>query len=269
MPKREAKSLIQISFIIPAFERSILLQKTLVSILKDKTLTKEIIVIDDASKTPLSNIFSNKFPAVKFIRLDKNSGPGAARNIGLSKAKGDYICFLDSDDLLSKNFCSMMLEHSKKYRLPVLCLSQAILPDNLNSTEKLTYYLINWLRNMTLIYLYLFNDKKLSQEAFFGAALSRMIFPRKNIYKLKFDTSMRSCEDWHFLIRLMKNTSVIILPKKLVGYRFSRNSLTHTGKKEVGWSAYDAVVQMLPQNLQKTFFIRSFKLYKNIFSHIL
>lgn len=91
-----------ISIIIPVFNRPQLLEEALASISVQKYRHFEVIVIDDGSTEPIGQVvetFQTKNDIlVHFIRQG-NAGPGAARNRGLDVAKGDFIAFLDSDDL--------------------------------------------------------------------------------------------------------------------------------------------------------------------------
>lgn len=88
------------SVIIPVYNREELITSTIESILNQKYKNFEIIVIDDGS-TDRSLLEIQKYSGLKNFRFKsiKNSGgPAKPRNIGISMAKGDYICFLDSDD---------------------------------------------------------------------------------------------------------------------------------------------------------------------------
>lgn len=91
----------KISVIIPTYNRKHLLAKTIESIIHQSFKSIEIIIVDDHSTDGtyewLEKNYRNK---VKLCKND-NRGPGAARNTGLLIAKGDYIQFFDSDDLLS------------------------------------------------------------------------------------------------------------------------------------------------------------------------
>ncbi len=57
----------------------------------------EVIVVDDCSDLDLEKKVREQYPKLVFYRLRKNRGPGAARNLGISLAKGQYLAFIDSD----------------------------------------------------------------------------------------------------------------------------------------------------------------------------
>jgi glycosyltransferase involved in cell wall biosynthesis len=91
-----------VSVIIPVYNRSKLLGEALSSISAQKYRHFEVIIIDDGSVEAIDQVVENFKNAndaqVIFIR-QANAGPGAARNRGLAAAHGDFVAFLDSDDL--------------------------------------------------------------------------------------------------------------------------------------------------------------------------
>src|SRR5690625_5001957 len=94
---------IQYSVIIPHYNDPIRLERLLKSIPVKRT-DIQIIVVDDCSpnQKELLNL-KNKYPQVEWYNTKKNSGAGAARNIGLAHVKGDYLLFADSDDQFTAN----------------------------------------------------------------------------------------------------------------------------------------------------------------------
>lgn len=100
-----------ISVVIPCFNNSKTLEQSIRSVLnQDVTCSIEIIIVDDCS-SDLEDIISiideitseNIKYEIKLVTSNKNRGGGASRNIGISIAQGDYIAFLDADDIWFKN----------------------------------------------------------------------------------------------------------------------------------------------------------------------
>jgi len=86
------------SAVIPTFNRSHLLQATLESVFAQTFTDYEIIVVDDGSTDDTQEMVKSYGKRVQFF-CQENAGPGAARNLGVSHARGEYVAFLDSDDL--------------------------------------------------------------------------------------------------------------------------------------------------------------------------
>jgi glycosyltransferase involved in cell wall biosynthesis len=98
-----------ISIIIPIWNTGTILSETIDSIKESAPF--EIILVDDGStdKPTLRTIDKYKhYPNLKIIH-QPNSGTTAARITGVNASIGDYLLFLDSDDLIEKNFCTKML----------------------------------------------------------------------------------------------------------------------------------------------------------------
>lgn len=89
-----------VSIIIPVYNAERFIRQTIESIKKQTYKNWEAIFIDDCSEDKSAEIIkkevSNK---IKLIKLNENSGPAIARNVGLEETRGEYVCFLDADDL--------------------------------------------------------------------------------------------------------------------------------------------------------------------------
>lgn len=86
-----------VSVIIPTWNREKVIEKALKSVYSQSRPADEVIVIDDGSTDNTQAIIEAQFPQTRYI-YQKNRGVSAARNRGISKAKGEWIAFLDSDD---------------------------------------------------------------------------------------------------------------------------------------------------------------------------
>lgn len=96
----------KVSIITPAFNASHYISETITSV-QDQTFTDwEMIIVDDCSKDntyELACSFSEKDKRIRVIKREKNGGVAAARNTALEAATGDFIAFLDSDDIWMPN----------------------------------------------------------------------------------------------------------------------------------------------------------------------
>ncbi|MBI5417120.1 glycosyltransferase family 2 protein [Candidatus Poribacteria bacterium] len=98
-----------ISVIIPVYNSESTLENCLNNIFMQNYTDYEVIVVDDYSKDNSKEI-SLKFNC-KLIELDKNKGAAAARNRGVKEAKGEIICFTDSDCLVPKDWLNKIVKH--------------------------------------------------------------------------------------------------------------------------------------------------------------
>ena len=85
------------SVIIPLYNRRSLVTEAIDSVLAQEYQDFELIVVDDGSTDGGPDVVAGYGERVKLLRQE-NQGPGAARNLGLKHASGDYVAFLDSDD---------------------------------------------------------------------------------------------------------------------------------------------------------------------------
>lgn len=92
-----------VSVIIPTYNSARYLQETIQSVLSQSWQNFEVIVVDDGStdNTPeiLRGIRSDK---IQYFRQDNSGGPSKPRNVGIRRARGKYVAFFDSDDLMAK-----------------------------------------------------------------------------------------------------------------------------------------------------------------------
>jgi len=102
-PTRESGAPLLVSAIIPVFNRSDMLGEAVASVLAQTHRPIEVLIVDDGSTDACPLVAAELAAAhpdiVRILRQD-NAGPGAARNLGLRHARGEFIQYLDSDDLL-------------------------------------------------------------------------------------------------------------------------------------------------------------------------
>lgn len=107
----------KVSIIIPAFNAEKWIRYSIESALNQTWRWKEVIIVDDGSKDATLKIAkSYEAPNVRVIATE-NRGASSARNLGLSIAQGEYIQWLDADDLLHTNKIEKQMKLAEEYQL--------------------------------------------------------------------------------------------------------------------------------------------------------
>ena len=104
---------IVLTIIIPTYNRPQLLPLAVQSALAQTISNFEVIVIDDCSSQPVN---LPEHPQLRVIRLEQNRGGAAARNIAVKAARGNWITFLDDDDLLLPDMARLSLSALQQER---------------------------------------------------------------------------------------------------------------------------------------------------------
>ena len=98
------------SVIIPTRNRTEKLARCLDSVRNSDYGDVEVVVVDDASENPVSEILSQRFPSARFIRNSERMLLSHSRNSGAAAASGDYLFFLDDDNILASDTIRLLAE---------------------------------------------------------------------------------------------------------------------------------------------------------------
>ena len=116
----------KLSFIVPVYNVVPYLRKCVFSLVHQDFKNYEVILVDDGSIDDsgkicdeLSETISDERLAIRVIH-QKNEGLGVARNAGLKEAKGEYVCFVDSDDYWEENVLGGLMAQIEQDNLDVL-----------------------------------------------------------------------------------------------------------------------------------------------------
>src|SRR5262252_2921063 len=88
-----------VSVVIPFFNASRTIDEAIDSVRHQTRPADEVVVVDDGSNPDEAEALARHAADVTLIRLPRNGGPSVARNIGIVAARGEWIAFLDADDL--------------------------------------------------------------------------------------------------------------------------------------------------------------------------
>tara|TARA_B100000900_G_scaffold413879_2_gene438934 strand:- start:707 stop:1459 length:753 start_codon:yes stop_codon:yes gene_type:complete len=202
----------KISIVIPYYNKINWIDQTLKSIFDQTYKNYEILIIyDDTLKKDLKYLkkkINNK--KIKLIINSKNLGAGPSRNKAVNFAKGEYIAFLDADDIWKPNKLKLQLAFMEKFNLKISHTSYFIIDKNNKkigsriAKNKQTY-------------------KDLLNSCDIG--LSSVVIEKKLFLRNKF-TSNKTKEDYALWLKISKKLPIYGFNKNLLLWRKTNNSLS-------------------------------------------
>lgn len=209
-----------VSIIIPTFNRAHLISETLESIIALNYTNWECIVVDDGSSDSTQDLMERyiiKDTRIKFhIRPNLcTKGPNACRNYGYEKSIGNWIKWMDSDDIFLPNALDFINDWNiVSYDV---CVSKLLIVDletdlplknkDINSENLIADYLVEKINFYVC-----------------GPTWKKSFLEKQSVF---FDENISNLDDWDFNLRMIyKNPSVYYLNEALIKYRVSSNSLS-------------------------------------------
>lgn len=198
-----------ISIIIPVYNVEKHIAKCIQSLLDQTYENFEAIIVDDGS--PDNSIKIAKELAgndSRFIFLEKeNGGQGSARNMGIDYSKGLYLAFLDSDDYIESQYLEKTYEQMIEGNADICTCDVNVIEDNA----------ISYIIKNNVDEYYSKNDFLLC----LGTVTSFMwdkLFKKELFDGMRFDESIRTYEDSHFVFRLIFNKKIVSINQPLYNY---------------------------------------------------
>ena len=216
-----------ISVIMPLYNNEKYVLDTIQSVVNQSYIDWELIIINDASTDNSGFIVQNflkekKDNRIIFIDLKENKGVSFARNLGINKAHGKYISFLDSDDLWDRDFLkltyNMMIKNNKNF----VYARFAYLHDNNNIKNNTAPLCCGFLENFIHISK---NRYELLLPFHIGSVLIYKDLLLK--YSIFFDENQSFFEDGLFLTKILSVTDSEAIESVLMYYRQHSDSAMH------------------------------------------
>lgn len=193
----------KISIVVAVYNAEKTLKKCVDSLIGQTLKNTEIILVNDCSKDNSSSIckqYESEYSNVIAIDNPYNVGVSATRNNGIEKAKGDYICFVDSDDYVEPDYLEQLLNNFKKYNTVPIC--EFIYHDEVNHCKPVKY---SWSGGEEKVSL---GDAfKLNAELYL-TALWNKLFDMQIIEKfnVRFDENLSMGEDLRFSVEYFEKS---------------------------------------------------------------
>lgn len=212
-----------VSIIIPVYNQEKYLAETLNSVINQTYSNWECILVNDGSRdgsVAVINEYLAKDNRFHFINSE-NKGVSNARNLALKQVKGDYILFLDGDDLIHPDKLQLALSNFQQNTdLSIVFNTTNYFQDTIENTlypMKIDADLLSF--NKLLLY---WNEKIILP--IHSAIIKKSLFEG-----IEFNTNLTAQEDWLVWLRLFqKNPQVVVLDKVLSYYRKHNTSRTQT-----------------------------------------
>jgi glycosyltransferase involved in cell wall biosynthesis len=204
-----SRSMPEVTVVVPTHDRWKMLRTTLTSILEQRDIDLEIVVVDDGSTDRTRQLLADcRDPRLRVVRHDKPGRVSRARNSGLSVAKGSWVAFCDDDDVWAPDkLVRQVTETQGQRRLWAYC-GVANIDEGLNvvSLPK-TPTPEEVVRNLP------------RRNAIPGGG-SNVIARRDLLHRVgPFRTELRNTEDWEMWLRLSQQDAPASVTARLVGYR--------------------------------------------------
>jgi glycosyltransferase involved in cell wall biosynthesis len=223
----EAKDFL-ISVIIPVYNGEAFLAEAVGSILEQHYDPLEIIVIDDGSTDRTRQVAADLQGNIRYF-YQPNRGLPVSRNKGVQMARGNVICFLDVDDLWTKNKLALQLTHLKQNPSVLIVLGHT--------------QLMRWTGNKEGKQEFVLWGKPVLAMSMGSALFKRQVFDQVGL----FDETQRYCDDldWFMRAREMR-ISILVHPEVTLFYRRHANNMTN--EAELG---KQGLVMMIKKSLNR------------------
>lgn len=235
-----------VSIVMPTYNCADYIGVTLQSVLAQTYEMWELIIIDDVSTDHTKKVveeFAEQDKRIRYVKLEKNSGAAVARNRGIEEARGDYIAFLDSDDLWKKDKLEKQVRFMQEHQYAFTFTSYDLIDEvgnKLNKCvevpEKIDY------------------DTLLYNTPIFTSAV---MYDKKQLNDVRMPMLKRGQDVATWLQMLKKVPYAYGIKESLVFYRIRENSLS-TGimtKLKRRWKIYREI-EKLPFMKASRFYIK-------------
>ena len=214
-----------VSVIIPVYNTEKYLASCVDSILQQKDVSFEIILVDDGSTDASPSIcddYAHKYDNIHTLHI-QNSGPATAKNEGLKLAQGNYIALTDSDDRMEPLMLHKMVSAGYEHNADIVCCNYKQIDEqgnvsHLNSTNQ--QYVLNHEEGL----IHFFSKNKIYSQCWTKLYKHQMLSDNH----IENDPGLRTDEDFIFNIRAFVHAkTTVIVDEPLYEYTHREGSLAH------------------------------------------
>ena len=241
----------EVSIIMPVYNKEKYMRNSLESVINQTFSDFELVVINDGSTDHSLDVireYAAKDSRIKYYSQD-NQGVSAARNLGLDLAQGEWIQFLDGDDLICKDYLTRCLPIAKMNNVDILFTDFLNINDNRDVLEKKTIaYTEKVIDRQELQKLFIQYQFETGYFGFISNKLIRhsLIIDCKN----KFDQSLKLAEDLDFFCRLYEILKIGYIAHQ-ISFQYLHNESNDFAKREIDYYSQIIVLNRIKESYLK------------------
>jgi glycosyltransferase involved in cell wall biosynthesis len=216
-----------VSVVIPAYNAASFIERTINSVLSQTYQNFEILVINDGSKDNTLEVIqklSQKDPRIKVLDK-KNSGVSDTRNLGIEMSKGDFIAFLDADDIWLPNKLEIQVSLMQKNQNLFWSVCNC---DTIDENDQILEKAISKAPNKSPHF-----EELITWTTKSFTAMSSLMICKEKTKGVLFNSRISSPADRDFMIRLAKISDAIYIDEVLWHYRILSNSMSKNDIKVI------------------------------------
>ncbi len=232
-----------VSVVVTTFDKAPYVDEAIGSILTQTLEPHEVIVVDDGSTDGTRDRLLRYEDLTLLLR--ENGGASAARNAGVARATGEYVAFLDGDDVWEREYLATQVEAARRHPAAGLIIADGIQfgPDGT-------------LRDSLLLgelHAAVYGDNDVGEVCarFYRTLLhgsqicatSQALVPARVLHEVGgFDEAFPVAEDWDLYLRIAARHDVLFVKRRLVRWRFVPTGLSGPRELRFRWGEVDAAV---------------------------
>ena len=249
----------QISIIMPAYNAERTITETVQSVLQQTFHDFELIVINDGSNDKTQELVQEIVDERLQIFSYENGGVAKARNRGIAHAKGEFIAFIDADDLWTLDKLELQLAALRQNLQAGVAYSRTCFMDVDDKGEALSFHPSPPYSFAGDVY------EQLLVSDFIHSGSNTLIRSQAIDAVGEFDPTIPQCADWDYWLRLATHWSFVVVPKYQILYRRTPGAMSSKveGMKAASLLAIEKAYGAAPPELQhlKSQTLKSFHIY--------
>lgn len=237
---KQIRNQLRIAAVVPVYNTDLYLKECLDSIFSQTYQSFDILVVNDGSTDKSKDIlecYQSRDSRLQLFNTSKNGGVSRARNVALEiiEKKGiyDFICFIDSDDLVTNDYFESIVRNFTSYKSDCLIVGyksfdkkQQHLPDR--SQEIRPFEL-----DQENAFKFCFGLGPFSQKEFNSISLSlwNMTFKAETIKGIRFNENLKTAEDQDYILKCIGRSNQLTVDNNIYySYRIRKSSLTNSNR---------------------------------------